>query len=154
MPNIWESIAPSKSESVIEMADRKHRVIKEAIFNGAGVFQFDIETQQFETLLVTWINADDAGAAPTSLIFCPTNTRRTDGNVLNNFPTPAALVMPVAGASTYLGIGPNCMIALPLPQMITVGVVGSAGSKMSIRIEGDEVSNLLESPVTLERARS
>ncbi len=136
------------------MSDRKVRTIRQEHFDGAGVFQFDIETQQFGALLVTWSSSDSATAAPTNLVFCPTIMRRPDGSALNNFPTPAALVMPVAGSTVYLGFGLHSMIGIPLPAMMTFGVVGAAGSQVSIRVEGEEVDSLLESPVPLERARS
>ena len=128
---------------------RKHKVIRQEEVAPATTFLFDIETEQFENIMVTWDNTGGA-AAPTTLILAPTVNRRADATA--NFPgLPAA---PAAGNVAYSAIGPNMILAFPIPAMLTVGVVNSATSAVTLRVEGDEIGAPLQDPNPKQRNRS
>jgi hypothetical protein len=130
---------------------RKHRVIREASIVGPGTFTFDIETEQFKNLLVTWCTSDDSLIGPTSLLAFPTNSKRAN-LALSNYPGIPTLA--AIGGNAYAGIGPDCNVAVPLASMITIGAILPNTCQVSIRIEGDEEDNILESPLDREKARA
>ena len=120
------------------MQGKVHRVIREEQVGPSTTFTFDIETQSVVNLLITWGNDDTSGAAPTGLILCPTNCKRANLVFASFAPLPSP---PLPGYNAFVGIGPNCSLAMPLPDMITVGVINPAGVTVSIRVSGDVIGD-------------
>ena len=131
---------------------RRHRVIRQVIVPLGTSFAMDIETGQFDSILVTWDNtaSDDV---PDFLVLCPTALRPSPLNPNANFPdTPA---VPVAFSVAYAGLGKEFHIRMPMPEMITVGVSnGFDGDSITIKVEGDEHENLLADPNPQQRNRT
>ena len=131
---------------------RKHRVIKQVIVPLGTDFAMDIETGQFDAIMVTWDNTASDDVA-NFLVFCPTANRR--GPPLSpaaNFPgTPA---VPAAFSVAYASIGVDCLVRFPMPEMITVGVSnGFDGDSITIKVEGDEHEELLVDPNPRQKNR-
>jgi hypothetical protein len=115
------------------MRNRQHRVIREVSVPASQTFTFDIETKDFDNLLITWSNDDTSVAAPTAIIACVDGKRATlqFGN-FPNLPVP-----PLPGYNAYAAIGPSMLTAIPMPDMITIGVITPAGVTCSIKVSGD-----------------
>jgi hypothetical protein len=129
---------------------RKHKIIRQEIVGPSQTFLFDIETEQFDNIMATWSVSSDATAAPSTLIFCPTIERRSAATA-NFAGVPAA---PAIGNAAYCAVGANMGIALPIPAMVTIGVITPAGCTVTIRVEGDEHENLPLSDNEKQRSRS
>ena len=131
---------------------RKHRVIRQEIVPLGTAFAFDLETGQFDSILVTWDNtsSDDT---PDFLVLCPTANRPSPLSPNANFPgTPA---VPAAFSVAYAGLGKEFRIRMPMPEMITIGVSnGFDGDSITLKVEGDEHENLLADPNPQQRSRS
>jgi hypothetical protein len=122
---------------------RKHRIIRQEIVPPNTSFQYNIETEEFAALMVTWDNAGGI-AAPTLLVFCPTACLASAPSAAANFPGVPAV--PAAGAVAYAAIGLGAQIAFPIPSLVTIGVVNSATSAVTVRIEGDEHESMFPNP--------
>lgn len=131
------------------------KTIREEIVN-ATTFLYDVDTEDYDALLVTWSNSSASTGQPTSVILCPTIERHGGANMvtddLSNFPgVPAP---PNPNHCSYASLGLSCMIPTPLPPVVTVGVICPAGVICSLRVIGQFRPNPLESPVPLRRSHS
>jgi hypothetical protein len=127
---------------------RKHSIIREVTVGPSSSFRYDFETSMYDNLLITWANAADSVGPPTSIALSPT-AERHDGDVLSNL--PGVPVVPALGAVAYVGVGPNCTIAIPLPTRMTVGVTTPVGVTVTVRVEGDEHEDLFKDPRPSDR---
>jgi hypothetical protein len=122
---------------------RAHRVIRYEKTTGQNAFSFDIETNQFKNLMITWDNTDSPFASVTGVVLCPTIVKPVPLSANANFTGSGILNPPAQGSISIIGIGPGCEIPVPLPDVITVGVINQGTStRVSIKVEGDEVDDL------------
>ena len=111
---------------------RKTKVIREEQVAANSTFIFDVPCQEFEFITVTWTSPNSNTTIPIALILCPTSER--GGAPLSNFPGMPA--PPPAGACSYAALGPNCNMAFPLPDLVSVGVVTGAGGPVNVKVVG------------------
>lgn len=116
---------------------RDHRVIRQEIVSPGQTLLFDVETGEFENLIITWSNSANSAAQPTAIVLCPTSERGAAPN--SNLPNaPGA---PSIGFAVYAALGGY--LTYPLPEMLTVGVICQAGVSCSVKVEGDRISNIV-----------
>lgn len=134
---------------------RDHRLIREVLINATSSttpITIDVETLEYESILVTWWNADAPNAGTISkLICCPTNGLRATPD-LGNF--PSLPTVPAAGASVYYGLGASSNQGLSMPAMITIGLIPATGPLTAgFRIEGDRYrASITDIPTERQRA--
>jgi len=115
------------------MPATKEKVIREEMVKPSTTFAYDVATRNLVFLMVTWSVSDDSAAAPTALIFCPTNSKRANPSQ-GNF--PGIPTGPLPGYNAYAALGPDMQVSMPLPEMVTVGVTTPALCTCSVRISG------------------
>lgn len=111
---------------------RRTKTIRQELVVDAQTFIFDIETEPYRYIWVIWGN-ETGTAPPTGLILCPTDHR--DNTAGPNYPGIAG--PPAPGNHAFNSIGPNMQIAFPLPNMLSIGVIGALGSVIDLTVYGE-----------------
>lgn len=120
---------------------RKHRIIRNEIIRGPQTFLMDIETLDYERLLVSWACTSDS-VTPGLALVCGATSDKNALPAASNF--PGVPNSPAPGYVEYYSIGPAMICPISIPAMVTVGAVVPANVTVTVKIEGDYSESLAE----------